>query len=160
MKGLVALLAAGTLANLAVAWARAPALEGAAASTIEVPSLAPAWAIDEAESCKVVVVVQNSCPFCQQAATKASDSGTLVDRSMWVATGLAEADSFRVAHPDLTVVQEPSAAAELAVQGFPAAFLVRGDSIVATWGLRGDETPEYLEARGCALDTLGILAEQ
>ena len=130
------------------------------ASSIEVPSLAPAWAIDEAESCTVVVVVQNSCPFCQQAATRASDAGTLVDRSMWVATGVAEADSFRVAHPQLTVIQEPSATAELAVQGFPAAFLVRGDSIVATWALRGDESPEYLDAHGCAVATQGIMAEQ
>ena len=152
MKGLVTLLAAGTVANLAVAWARTPPTEMLVASSLAVPSPAPAWVLDEAESCSVVVVVRNSCPFCQQAATKASDSGALIDRSTWVATGAAEADSFRVAHPRLTVVQRASAAQELEVHGVPAAFLVRGDSIVATWALEGDESPSEFDRYGCGLD--------
>jgi hypothetical protein len=104
--------------------------------------------------------VRNSCPFCQQAATKAYDSGALIDRSTWVATGAAEADSFRVAHPRLTVVQRASAAQELEVHGVPAAFLVRGDSIVSTWPLRGDESPADLDARGCGLGVTGPKSAQ
>jgi hypothetical protein len=152
MRGLVAFLAFGTFVNLAVGWAKAPSGGAMAASGLAVPSPAPTWAMAESSSCRVVVVVSNSCPFCQQAAARASASDALVDRSTWVAAGAAEADSFRIAHPRLAVADEASAMSDLMVYGVPAAFLVRGDSVVAAWAFRGDESPEDLDRYGCRLD--------
>lgn len=105
-----------------------------------------------ARACKLVVVVRNSCPFCQHAATRASESEAMVRGVTWVASTAAEADSFRIAHPRLTVIHAASAMSDLQVQGVPAAFLIDDGSIVSAWAFRGDEAPESIAQRGCRDD--------
>ncbi len=104
---------------------------------------------NDASACKLVVVVRQSCPFCQHAASRAKESQWMVPEVTWVASSVVDADSFRVAHPELDVIHRPSVMSELQVQGVPTAFLIRDGSIVSAWAFRGDESPESIAERGC-----------
>lgn len=159
MKSLLGLLALGTVANIAIGWATNAPPQPLDASGLPLPSPAPGWMLEATSAapsaCKLVVVVRHSCPFCQQAAEKASTSGTLAPSTTWVAAGVAEADSFRVAHPNLSVVSQGSVMSDLVVRGVPAAFVVRGDSIIDSWGFRGTEAEADLARLQCEADPAG-----
>lgn len=88
--------------------------------------------------CRILVAFVSGCPYCNQAAERFG-TGTGELPVVWVGENQAEVTTFGTTHPDLTLVADAPALAELGVEAVPAAFLVDGDQVLDAWRFEGDE---------------------
>lgn len=111
-----------------------------AVSELELPVPAPDWTANFTDNeCRVVVVIQPECPFCNKAGATATSESSILEHVLWVARDESDKVEFETMHPALNVVSIPEAIPQLKVWGVPAAFLIQNDTIIDFWVMQGDE---------------------
>lgn len=97
--------------------------------------------------CRVVVAFDPGCPACNKAAQMEEERSEPMGIPVtWVAQSEMDAELFRRVHPTLGITHQPGAFNALGVQGVPAAFLVKGETVLQSWRYTGEEGGEELSA--------------
>jgi hypothetical protein len=146
---LIAVLASITLLHVAFRVGQALEADDYRVSDVdpgEIVELGRASSETTSESCSIVVLFSPTCPHCHSAAgAEAARSHSLILPTFWITEPTPEAGSFenRIA-AESTLLILPDAFSLFRIRAVPAAFLMRGDTVVRHWAYSGRESHESL----------------